>query len=329
MSKEIGSENRTKDDEIDLIGLFSRLGKLVGKAFKAIWKGLIHVFFFMIRNIAWLGISIFIGIAASYILKLSTENFYLSDITLSSNTVSNADMISYINKLHTFCEEKNYAELASSLSLPEEEVKNIKDIQAFWYIDRGADHIPDYVDFRGKHNVLDTINVRMNDRFLVRVKTCIPSSLSKIREGIFSYIGNNQFFRDQHELRLKQNDALIARIDYELDQLDSLQKVKYFEESRRLMPKEGGQMIFLQDYQTQLLHEDINKLIIQRQEIERARTIYSELVTILSDFTPPIKPKNGTLYYGKILIPAIFCISIILIVLIRNRAKLAEAYRKY
>jgi hypothetical protein len=95
------------------------------------------------------------------------------------------------------------------------------------------------------------------------------------------------------------------------------------------MPKEGGQMIFLQDYQTQLLHEDINKLIIQRQEIERARTIYSELVTILSDFTPPIKPNNGTLYYGKILIPVILCISIILIILIRNRTKLAEAYRKY
>lgn len=329
MSKEIGSENRIKDDEIDLIGLFSRLGKLVCKGFKAIWNGLIYVFFFMIRNMTWLGISIFIGIAASYILKLSTKNFYSSDIILRSNTISNADMISYINKLHTFCAEKNYAELASSLSIPQEEIKYIKDIQAFWYIDLGSDTIPDYVDFLGKHNVLDTINVRMSDRFLIRVKTSIPSNLSRIREGILSYINKNQFFRDQNELRLKQTDALIARIDYEVHLLDSLQKVKYFEESRRLMPKEGGQMIFLQDYKTQLLHEDINKLIIQRQEIELDRIIYSELITLLSDFTPPIKPQNGIFYYGKILIPVIFCISIILIILIRNRTKLAEAYRKY
>ena len=277
----------------------------------------------------WLGISIFIGIAASYILNLSTKNFYSSDIILRSNTISNADMISYINKLHTLCAEKNYAELASSLSLPQEEVRYIKDIQAFWYIDLGSDQIPDYVDFTGKHNVLDTINVRMSNRFLIRVKTSIPSNLSGIREGIFSYINKNQFFRDQNELRLKQTDALMARIDYEVHLLDSLQKVKYFEESRRLMPKEGGQMIFLQDYKTQLLHEDINKLIIQRQEIELDRIIYSELITLLSDFTPPIKPKNGTLYYGKIFIPLIFCISIILIILIRNRTKLAEAYRKY
>ncbi len=329
MPKEIGSENKTRGDEIDLLELFSRLGSSVGKGFKAVWNGLLYAFFFIIRNMIWLGISIFIGVAASYLLKLSAEKFYSSDIILRSNTIPNADMISYINKLHTFCEEKNYAELASSLSVPQEEVKYIKDIQAFWYIDLGSDKIPDYVDFRGKHNVLDTINVRMSDRFLIRVKTSIPKALSRIREGIFSYIGKNQFFRDQNELRLKQADALMARIDYEVDQLDSLQKVKYFEESRRLMPKEGGQMIFLQDYQTQLLHEDITKLITQRQEIERTRTIYSELITLLSDFTPPIKPKNGTLYYGKILIPLIFCISIILIILIRNRAKLAEAYRKY
>ncbi len=329
MSKEIGSENRTSGDEIDLIDIFSRLGRSVVKGFKALWDGFLYTFFFLIRNMIWLGIGLFIGVAASYLIKLSAEKFYSSDIILRSNTISNADIISYINKLHTFCVEKNYAELASSLSVPQEEVKNIKDIQAFWFIDLGSDEIPDYVDFRGKYNVLDTVNIRMSDRFLIRVKTSVPQNLSKIREGIFSYIGKNQFFSEQNELRLKQADALLARIDYEVEQLDSLQKVKYFEESRRLIPKEGGQMIFLQDFQTQLLHEDINQLITRRQELERIRTIYPELITLLSDFTPPIKPKNGTLYYGKYLIPLFFVISIILIILIRNRARLAEAYRKY
>lgn len=329
MSKEIGSENRTSGDEIDLIDIFSRLGRSVVKGFKALWDGFLYTFFFLIRNMIWLGIGLFIGVAASYLIKLSAEKFYSSDIILRSNTISNADIISYINKLHTFCVEKNYAELASSLSVPQEEVKNIKDIQAFWFIDLGSDEIPDYVDFRGKYNVLDTVNIRMSDRFLIRVRTSVPQNLSKIREGIFSYIGKNQFFSEQNELRLKQADALLARIDYEVEQLDSLQKVKYFEESRRLIPKEGGQMIFLQDFQTQLLHEDINQLITRRQELERIRTIYPELITLLSDFTPPIKPKNGTLYYGKYLIPLFFVISIILIILIRNRARLAEAYRKY
>ena len=95
------------------------------------------------------------------------------------------------------------------------------------------------------------------------------------------------------------------------------------------MPKEGGQMIFLQDYKTQLLHDDINQLITRRQDIERSRTIFSDLITLLSDFTPPIKPKNGTLYYGKFIIPVIFGIAIILILLIRNKTRLAEAYKKY
>jgi hypothetical protein len=329
MSKSIESENRKGGDEIDLIDLFARIGRSIVRGIKATGNGLLYTFFFLIRNAVWLGISLFIGVAISYLVKLSAEKFYSSDIILKSNTIPNADIIAYINKLHTFCQEKNYTELASSLSVPPEEVRNIKDVQAFWYIDLGSDDIPDFVDFRGKHNPLDTINVRMDDRFLIRVKTSVPQALSSIRDGIFAYINKNQFFKDQNELRLKQADALLARIDYEVEQLDSLQKVKYFEESRRLIPKEGGQMIFLQDYQTQLLHDDISQLIYQRQGIERSRAIYSDLITLLSDFTPPIKPKNGTLYYGKFIIPVIFGISLILILLIRNRTRLIEAYKKY
>ncbi|HOU02170.1 MAG: hypothetical protein GT600_15375 [Bacteroidales bacterium] len=329
MSKSIESENRAGGDEIDLIDLFARIGRSIVKGFKATGNGLLHAFFFLIRNSVWLGISLFIGVSISYLVKLSAEKFYSSDIILKSNTIPNADMIEYINKLHTFCIEKNYTELASSLSVSPEEVKNIKDIHAFWFIDLGSDNIPDFVDFRGKHNPLDTINVRMSDRFLIRVTTSIPQALSRIKDGIVNYISKNQFFKNQNELRLKQADALLARIDYEVEQLDSLQKVKYFEESRRLMPKEGGQMIFLQDYKTQLLHDDINQLITRRQDIERSRTIFSDLITLLSDFTPPIKPKNGTLYYGKFIIPVIFGIAIILILLIRNKTRLAEAYKKY
>ena len=127
MSKSIESENRTGSDEIDLIDLFARIGRSIVRGFKATGNGLLHVFFFLIRNSVWLAISLFVGVAVSYFIKLSAEKFYSSDIILRSNTIPNADIIAYINKLHTFCQEKNYTELASSLSVPPDEVKNIKD----------------------------------------------------------------------------------------------------------------------------------------------------------------------------------------------------------
>jgi len=318
-----------KEDEVDLVDLFSRLGKSVTKGFRTLGRALLHVFFFMLRNWHWLACSILLGSGISYLMKISSEKFYTSELTLRTNTISNAEMISFINRLHTFCKEENSGELASVLSVTPEKVKYIRDIEAFWVIDLGKDNIPDYVDFHGKHNVTDTLNIRLQDRFVIRVKTTIPQELSVLRDGIISYIQNNQFYVDQNTLRLAQLDDLLERIDYEVQQLDSLQKVKYFEESRRLMPKEGGQMIFLQDYQTQLLHNDIGDLIRQKQDLERTRSIYPGIVTLLNDFTPPFKPDNGMLYYGKIIIPVIFVLAIILILLIRNRNRFTEAYKKY
>ena len=319
----------TKNDEIDLLDLFSRLGRSITGVLNGIGHALLHILFFMVRKWLWLGLSVAIGIGASFLIKSSTERLYSSDIILRSNAIQNTDMISYINKLHTYCREGNYAELATSLSVDESKVKGISDIQAFWVIDRGDDNIPDYVDFKNRHDVLDTVNVRMQDRFVIRVRTFTPQELVSIREGILSFVKKNTFFQQQNELRIKQNGILMARFDYEIDQLDSLQKVKYFEEARRLMPKEGGQMIFLQEYTTQLLHDDIYTLFQMRQNIERQLTIYSDLITMLSDFTPPARPENGALYYGKVVIPTIFGFTLLLLILADNRKRLVKVYKRY
>ncbi|HCI56297.1 MAG TPA: hypothetical protein PLN06_00450 [Bacteroidales bacterium] len=318
-----------KDDEIDLVDLFNRMGRATRKGFKSLGRAFLYCFFFLIKNWFWLGLSLALGVAGSYFLKYSSEKLYNSDITLRSNVIENADIIDYVNKLHTFCKERNMVELASALSVDSSKVRYIKDIQAFWVIDLGNDNIPDYVDFKNSHNPRDTINVRMPDRFVVRVKTSIPQELGEIRNGIISFIEKNQLFQQQNQLRLEQQRTLLSRIDYEIEQLDSLQKVKYFEESRRLMPKEGGQMIFLQEYKTQLLHDDIFNMYTRRQDVEKQLTIYSSLITVLNDFTPPAKPVNRALYYGKVLIPLLFCMAIIIILIVDNRERLKKIYRKY
>ena len=328
MSKDPELKDIAKD-EIDLLDLLNKLWKSFCSGMRALGRGILHVFFFMIKKWLWLGLSLAIGVGVSYLLKYSTERYYSSNILMKSNTVPNVEMINYINKLHTFCREANLDELAAALSVNLEKVEDIKDIQAFWIIDLGADGIEDYVDFHNKHNVLDTINIRMEDRFIIRVKTTIPHELSGIRDGIIAFIEKNSFYQNQNTLRIKQSNDMLARIDYEVQQLDSLQKIKYFEESRRLLPKEGGQMIFLQDYQTQLLHGDISELIRQKQDIERMQIIYGDLITLLSDFTPPYKPENGALYYGKVMIPLIFVLTIIILLVVDNRKRLVDVYKKY
>ena len=316
------------NDGVDLFD-FARIAGFVGRAFTALGTAIMYTVVFLLRKWLWIGLSLAIGIGVSYFMKHNSERQYTSEIIFRSNTIPNADMITHINKLHTFCQEKNMSALAQALNVSEEQVRHIGDIQAFWVIDLGNDGVPDFVDYRNRHNVSDTVNVRMRDRFVVRVKTTIPTQLGAIRDGIMHFVESNTFFQQQNKLRLTQTESILARIESDISRLDSLQQVKYFEESRMMMPRDGGQMIFMQEQKTQLLHEDILGLYRQRNHHETVITIHPGLITMLSDFTPPAKPVNGALYYGKVVIPAIFILTVILLLLFDNRRKIRDVIKKY
>jgi hypothetical protein len=238
-------------------------------------------------------------------------------------------MISYINKLHGYCKERNKVALADALSDKPESVKNIVDISAYWIIDKGKDGIPDQVDYFNSHNVYDTLNVRMQDRFDVRVKIKAPQELLKLKNSIFAFVKKDSLFQQKNRVRLRQNHELLGRLDYDILELDSLQKVKYFEETRSHKPQNGGQMIFLQEQKTQLVYPDIYTLYSRKQNLELERDLYPEILTVLIDFNLPSRPKNTTLFYGKFIIPSLFIATLFLLILLANRKQLKELFNRY
>ena len=327
------SENATnknvKDDEIDLLDLFRRMGRTVSRWISALGRAFLISIVFLLKRWIPLGISIIAGICFTYFLKFSTDSFFSSDITLRSYVIATSEMISYINRLHTYCEEGNSLALKDALSLKEGSLSNILDIGAFWVIDLKKDGIPDHVDYKNKHNVYDTINIRMQDRFDIRVKIKTPQELTLVQNGIISFIEKDSLFQQRNRVRLRQSHELLTRLTYDILQLDSLQKVKYFEETRSRKPQNGGQMVFLQEQKTQLVYSDIYKLYSQKQSLEADRDLYNGIVTILSDFSLPAIRDNGGLYYGKYVIPAFFFATLLLLILLANRNKFKEIYKKY
>ena len=324
------SQNKNvKDDEIDLLDLFRRMGKTLNRWFRALGRAFLISVVFLLRRWLPLGVSLVAGIGVSYFLKTTAESFYISDMVIRNNAISNNDMISYIDRLHTFCKENNKGALANALSLKPEMVKTIKDISAFWIVDKKREGISGVVDYSSKSNVYDTINVRIQDRLDIRVKTISPQELLLIQSGIISYIKKDTVIQQRNRVRIRQNRELLARLNYDILQLDSLQKIKYFEETKSRQPKNGGQMIFLQEQKTQLIYEDIYTLYARKQTLESERDLYPDIITVLSDFNLPAKPDNGALFYGKKIIPLFFGITLILLILLANRKKFREVYNKY
>jgi len=328
MSETTNTKN-VRDDEIDLLDLFRRMGKGIGKMMQTIGRWILISIVFLLKRWLPLGLSIVLGIGAAYLLKFTSASFYSSDLVLRANSVSStSDMISYINRLHTYCKEKNFASLANAISVDTTEVRNIVDISAYWVIDRGNDGIPDLVDYRGNHDIYDTIDIRMQDRLDIRVNTKVPQELTNIRKGIISFINADSLFQQRNRVRLRQNKELLARLDYDILQLDSLQKV-IIEETSRRQPQTGGQMIFLQEQRTQLLYTDILTLHGQKQSLELERDLYEDIVTILSEFSIPITRVNGGGYYALRTVPILFIVTLLILVLLVNRKKLQEVYNRY
>ena len=341
MSEKINEEKKVSNDEIDLLDLFRRMGKTLNHWGQALGRAFLISVVFLFRRWLPLGLSLVAGVGISYLIKSTSDSFYTSDMvfrnnlalvdrkTLIDNTGTTAELISKINKLHTFCLENNLLALSSALNMKPESVRNISDINAYWIIDRSRDGIPDFVDYKGNHNPSDTINVRMQDRIAIRVKINTPQDLNHVRDGIINFIADDSLYQQRNRLRLRQNDELLVRLKYDIIQLDSLQKVKYFEETRNIRPANGGQIVFMQEQKTQLVYNDIYSLYGRKQQLEEIRDLYNGIVTIISDFSQPAKRDNGGMYYGKYVIPVSFFTTLLLLVLLANRKKIKEVFEKY
>ena len=326
---ETNTTKNVRDDEIDLLDLFRRIGRRIGRLGESLGKGFLISIVFLIRNWLPLGLSVALGIGASYISKNATESYYTSDLVLKTNTIPASDLISYFNRLHVYCIEQNKNALGKAISVTAQQVNNIIDISAFWIIDQGNDNIADLVDYEDKHDIYDTVNVRMQDRVNIRVRIKEPLELTNVKDGLINFVKSDSLFQLRNRIILRQNRELIARLSYDIIQLDSLQKVKYFEETRSRQPQNGGQMIFLQEQRTQLVYEDIYSLYERKQNLELQYDLYEEIVTVLSDFSLPANRDNGVFYYGKIIIPLFFFITLMILILIYNRKNLRDIYHRY
>jgi hypothetical protein len=341
MSKNTSDNKNVREDEIDLLDLFRRTGKALSRLGRALGRALMISIVFIVRRWFPLVLSIAAGIGVSYLLKSASASFYTSDMvfrnnlalmdkkTLIDNSGTTAEIISKINKLHNFCLEKNLPALSDALSMKTESAKNISDISAYWIIDQSRDGIPDFVDYKGSHNPADTINIIMQDRLAIRAKINSPQDLGLVQDGIINFISHDSLFQQRNRLRLKQNKDLLSRVNFDIIQIDSLQKVKYFEETRNQKPAIGGQIVFMQEQKTQLLYNDIYALYIKKQLLESEGNLYKGVVTILSDFSLPARRDNGGLYYGKYVIPAFFAVTLLLLIILANRKRLDEIFKKY
>ncbi|MBA7570038.1 hypothetical protein ES708_11783 [subsurface metagenome] len=245
---------------------------------------------------------------------------------LKSNVVQNQEIISYINRLKNLTSEANYAVLASSLDISVEDAEKINDIRAYWFIDRNRDGIVEGPDYDNKF-LSDTSVNKIGWKFGIRATVADPLVFSKIAPGITYYIYSNDYFNRMNKVRLNNLEEIIEQTAKEVEKLDSLQKKEYFklEDATRL---KEGQLVFTNDPEIKLFHNDLLNLVRDKQASQRTLTINSEIISLLEDFTITQRPANNAMFYARKLVPVFIGLAYLLALYITFRKKIIEVIRK-
>jgi len=285
-------ENKiNQNQEIDLLELFSRMGKGIKNVFLGLFRAIVFLIIFGVKHIHYLLLFAIAGGAIGWLIYSNTPRFYSSNLIAQPNGISATDMIQYINDLHKLCERKNIAALANDLQMQDTTAKKIKDIQAFFIIDANKDGIGDYVDYKNTYNPKDTTQQRLEDRIHVSVEVFDNTAFDNVRNGLFRYMRKNPYIIQLNEIRKDELKELIAQTDKEILKLDSLQNTEYFS-GRARTPVRESQLMFLAQQEPQMYYKDIMTLVRQKQHYKKELELATDAFTVIKDFTSLAVAEN-------------------------------------
>jgi len=304
-----------RNDEIDLIELFQKMGNgLINLANKFL-NVLYTIFLFLIRRSILIGAIIIITLAFGYFQYKTSPRYYSSSLEAYSNAMSSIDMINYVNNINKLFLEDNNEGLQSKLGLDPLLLEKIKGAKAFKVIDINKDGITDLVDYHDRYLTSDS--VVSHSRFVIKVEVYSQTVFPLIQTKILNYIDQNQYIKDRNTLRKEQLSALIQKLDNEISSLDSLKKSEYFTKENRTKTQ-AGQILVMNETETQLYHGQIMTLYREKQGFEETLTLRTDPITVIQDFSSLSVIENNLMSYFKFWGILGLVLSILLSIFIEN-----------
>lgn len=311
------ADSNQRNDEIDLLELFRLIGRKTGQFFIWIVRSFLLIIAFFVRNALIIGIFIVVGGLIGFVKFKTSKPYYTSEMTLRTNAIKAGDFISYVNRIHSLFQDRNIPQLASILEIEDSTVSQIRDIQAYWIVDVNKDGVGDYTDYKNHFNLKDTTQARLDDRVTVEVSVFQQDAFDKLKSGLHNYMVSSSWVNEINANRIEQLNGLIRQINQQLSKLDSLENFEYFQKD--MLPEvKDGQIVFMNEQETKLFHDDIIRLLRLKQNYEKELTVYKDPITVIEDFTPLTRAANPFSKYAMIFV-LIFAIAGTLFVFVREQ----------
>ncbi len=271
------------------------------------------------RNKLTAGVILIIFILLGYYMGRPSKREYKAEAMAILNGSSSQTVKEVSRQLESSSHLSDFTTLSNKLSLPDSVAGNITQIASYYVIDFLNVSTPDMVDFKGKHPLNDTLNVRMPNRLYFRIKTRKVNEIPIFEKAFLNYFNTNE--RLVKEFNIKKNN-LSREIDLmrsEIQRLDSLAEKSYLKDTDPQLQLRYNTLLIIGEQKKQLLHTEFLSLqeTLLKREMEFAN--FTEPVVLPTGFIVNTRHETGRLTYLIIfgLIGAI--VACLVCLLIENR----------
>lgn len=219
--------------------------------------------------------------------------------------------------------------LKERLGLSDEQAKGLMLVRSYYVIDCLNDSTPDKIDKSGNHNMSDTLNVISNRYIALAVRTKNLTNLADVENAMVSYLNNNPVLHAKYETHRKVLEEQLGICDNQLQYLDSLSKVFYFNFPQGLQVEANAwsSSMVMGKRSIETLHEDILELTQQRMKIAEELATCVAPVVMINHIAPAPRAVNNRILCLILGCLAGWILSLILAWCIEERQKVSQWLR--
>ena len=300
----------------------------IGRSVVWVFNMQIRYFFIFLVLLIGFGIWSYLGIGDE-----ASRTEYVGSAYVSCNGFDNFVLDQSIVKLDKAIKTGNTAFLVSNLSLSAAECRMVKGVRMGVGFDSDDDGIPNQVRFDNKfiadeYTKGEILNKKkegqvmekqpkmkkISEQAIIEIRTVLVTqdTFSMLASAVVQYLNKNAELQRMYKVYREGMGYLLQSYQTQIGVLDSLQGIEYFENSRKQKVAQGRDL-----YMTAMLtssrdltvedverltgpntfyHEDILKLVEEKNKIQSQYELATAPVTMLSDFVP-IKEVKGKIWF--------------------------------
>lgn len=275
---------------IGITGTIKNAIRLFGKGLQLLYRNIVITVAFVV-----------IGFGISQYYARSSNKQY--EIGAMANLYGiRATEIKELGRQFSFIsKEYELSSVSKKLNISEDVANHLIKVDFFDVIDYKKDSIPDRVDFSRKHSLTDTLNVKMDNFVYIQMRMLGTEYADELGNALINYLNDNQISQSYFETYKTALENKIKITNDELTRIDSLAKIKYFNDNtpHQQLRFENNKLI-VGEQDTQLFWKDLIKLQRIKSQTEKELMVATSPVVLASEFVLNPKPVNGRTKYALI-----------------------------